>query len=101
MERIFLTFFPFQQVGKNNFRPPPKVESSVVRIEPKNPAPPINFREWDGLVRIGFLRKNQTMSALFKHTSVVTVLEKNYRTHASLHNIVCIVILFYIFFSLS
>lgn len=32
------------QVGKNNFRPPPKVESSVVRIEPKNPPPPINFQ---------------------------------------------------------
>nr|CAG4646390.1 EOG090X08Z3 [Macrothrix elegans] len=75
------------KVGKNNFRPPPKVESSVVRIEPKNPPPPINFREWDGLLRICFLRKNQTMSALFKHTSVITVLEKNYRTHASLHNI--------------
>ena len=78
----------FTQVGKNNFRPPPKVESSVVRIEPKNPAPPINFREWDGLVRIGFLRKNQTMSAAFKHTAVFTALEKNYHTHASLHNIV-------------
>merc|ERR1719272_2500546 len=25
------------KVGKNNFRPPPKVESSVVRIVPKNP----------------------------------------------------------------
>ena len=36
------------KVGKNNFRPPPKVESSVVRIEPRNPPPPINFREWDG-----------------------------------------------------
>ncbi|EPY78418.1 dimethyladenosine transferase-like protein [Camelus ferus] len=32
------------KVGKNNFRPPPKVESSVVRIEPKNPPPPINFQ---------------------------------------------------------
>ena len=32
------------QVGKNNFRPPPKVESSVVRIEPKNPPPPVNFK---------------------------------------------------------
>lgn len=32
------------KVGKNNFRPPPKVESSVVRIEPKNPPPPINFK---------------------------------------------------------
>ena len=39
------------KVGKNNFRPPPKVESSVVRIEPRNPPPPINFKEWDGLTR--------------------------------------------------
>ena len=31
------------QIGRNNFRPPPKVESSVVRIEPRNPPPPINF----------------------------------------------------------
>ncbi|KAK2193939.1 hypothetical protein NP493_4g02015 [Ridgeia piscesae] len=32
------------KVGKNNFRPPPKVESNVVRLEPKNPPPPINFQ---------------------------------------------------------
>ena len=54
------------KVGKNNFRPPPKVESSVVRIEPKNPPPAINFQEWDGLVRIAFVRKNKTLSAAFK-----------------------------------
>ncbi len=76
------------KVGKNNFRPPPKVESSVVRIEPKNPPPPINFREWDGLVRIAFLRKNKTMSAAFKNTAVTTLIEKNYRVFASLNNIV-------------
>ena len=35
-----------RQVGKNNFRPPPKVDSSVVRIEPINPPPPINLLEW-------------------------------------------------------
>jgi len=75
------------KVGKNNFRPPPKVESSVVRIEPKNPPPPINFREWDGLVRIAFLRKNKTMSAAFKNTAVTTLIEKNYRVFASLNNI--------------
>ncbi|KAF9618198.1 hypothetical protein IFM89_000667 [Coptis chinensis] len=28
------------KVGKNNFRPPPKVDSSVVRIEPRKPLPP-------------------------------------------------------------
>ena len=33
------------QVGRNNFRPPPRVDSSVVRIEPRWPPPPINFRE--------------------------------------------------------
>lgn len=130
------------QVGKNNFRPPPKVESSVVRIEPKNPPPPINFqvslalvtrryscwcqrsvhnwhawsflwKEWDGLVRIAFVRKNKTLSAAFKwvpscwtrlhlnpgvfwkcccvvsrSSAVEQLLEKNYRIHCSLHNVV-------------
>lgn len=76
------------KVGKNNFRPPPKVESSVVRIEPRNPPPPINFSEWDGLTRIAFLRKNKTLAASFKQTSVLETLLKNYRLHCSLHNIV-------------
>lgn len=40
------------KVGRNNFRPPPKVESRVVRIELKNPPPPVNFAEWDGMVSI-------------------------------------------------
>ncbi|VCW67096.1 unnamed protein product, partial [Gulo gulo] len=76
------------KVGKNNFRPPPKVESSVVRIEPKNPPPPINFQEWDGLVRITFVRKNKTLSAAFKSSAVQQLLERNYRIHCSVHNIV-------------
>lgn len=74
------------QVGKNNFRPPPKVESSVVRIEPRNPPPPINFKEWDGLTRIAFVRKNKTLSALFKQSVVLSSLEKNYKVNASLTN---------------
>ncbi|EQC37017.1 16S rRNA (-N6/-N6)-dimethyltransferase [Saprolegnia diclina VS20] len=40
------------KVGRNNFRPPPKAESRVVRIEPKNSPPPVNFTEWDGMVKI-------------------------------------------------
>lgn len=75
------------KVGKNNFRPPPKVESSVVRIEPRNPPPPINFQEWDGLVRICFSRKNKTIGASFKFKTVLELLEKNYRTHCSLNSI--------------
>lgn len=76
------------KVGKNNFRPPPKVESSVVRIEPKNPPPPINYQEWDGLTRIAFVRKNKTLSAGFKQSTVLAMLEKNYKLHCSLNNIV-------------
>ncbi|KAH0567035.1 probable dimethyladenosine transferase [Cotesia glomerata] len=74
------------KVGKNNFRPPPKVESSVVRVEPRNPPPAINFKEWDGLTRIAFGRKNKTLLAAFKTTSVKTLLNKNYQIHCSLNN---------------
>ncbi|XP_063933579.1 probable dimethyladenosine transferase [Zophobas morio] len=72
------------KVGKNNFRPPPRVESSVVRLEPRYPPPPINFQEWDGLLRIAFLRKSKTLSALFKLNPVVALIEKNYKILLSL-----------------
>jgi len=101
------------KVGKNNFRPPPKVESSVVRIEPLNPPPPINFQvrhrrttgavrgqpwcstgcagpharrgqqEWDGLVRIAFQRKHKTLSANFKTSTVLEMFEQNYKTYCA------------------
>ncbi|VDK19588.1 unnamed protein product [Anisakis simplex] len=32
------------RVKRTEFRPPPKVDSAVVRIEPRNPPPPINFQ---------------------------------------------------------
>ena len=74
------------KVGKNNFRPPPKVESSVVRIEPRNPPPPINFKEWDGLTRIAFVRKNKTLGAAFSQTAVLLTLKNNYKIHCSLND---------------
>jgi 18S rRNA (adenine1779-N6/adenine1780-N6)-dimethyltransferase len=52
------------KVARNNFRPPPKVESRVVRIELKNPPPPVNFTEWDGMVRVFVLyRRLNTVNA--------------------------------------
>lgn len=61
------------KVGKNNFRPPPKVDSSVVRIEPRHPPPPIPLLEWDGLVRLAFGRKNKTLGAAFRTTRTLQV----------------------------
>ena len=72
------------RVGKGNFRPPPKVDSSVIRLEPINPPPPISFREWDALLRICFSRKNKTLKAAFHNKSVLQMLEKNQRTHMAL-----------------
>lgn len=74
------------KVGANNFRPPPKVDSSVVRIEPRRPPPPVHFGEWDGLLRLAFGRKNRTLGALFKQSAALTLLEHNARTHEALAN---------------
>jgi 18S rRNA (adenine1779-N6/adenine1780-N6)-dimethyltransferase len=68
------------KVSKANFRPPPKVESSIVRIEPRTPKPDINFIEWDGLLRICFSRKNKTLSAVFKGKAIAQLLFENYKT---------------------
>jgi len=73
------------KVSKNSFRPPPKVDSSVVRLEPLNPPPPINFVEWDGMVRLCFNRKNKTLAAIFRHKPVLKLLDENMRTHRALN----------------
>ncbi|KAF2687660.1 dimethyladenosine transferase [Lentithecium fluviatile CBS 122367] len=68
------------KVGRANFNPPPQVESNVVRIEPKHPRPQISYDEWDGLLRIAFVRKNKTLRAGFLGTTaVIELLEGNYR----------------------
>lgn len=76
------------KVGRNNFRPPPAVESSVVRLVPKVPRPAINYDEWDGLLRLCFVRKNKTLRASFLAvTSVMDILENNYRLYCAQHDI--------------
>lgn len=76
------------KVGKNNFNPPPQVESNVVRISPKNPRPQISYNEWDGLLRICFVRKNRVLRSAFIGTySVMAMLESNYRTFCATNEI--------------
>lgn len=78
------------KVGKNNFRPPPQVESSVVRIEPKTGSerPGVSWDEWDGMLRICFVRKNRTMRASWLGTKeVLAMVERNYRVFCAMNNI--------------
>lgn len=76
------------KVGKNNFNPPPQVESNVIRLTPKHPRPQISYNEWDGLLRIAFVRKNRVMRSNFLGTnSVMAMLEANYRTFCAQNDI--------------
>lgn len=76
------------KVGKNNFNPPPQVESNVVRITPKNPRPRISYDEWDGLLRVAFVRKNRLLRSAFLGTnSVMNMLEANFRTFCAQNDI--------------
>lgn len=73
------------QVGKNNFSPPPQVESSVVRIEPRPDRPNISWEELDGMLRICFNRKNKTLRSSFFVKQVRELIERNWVTWASMY----------------
>lgn len=71
------------KISRNSFKPPPKVDSSVVRIEPINPPPKVDFKQWDGLIRICFSRRLKMLRAIFKQNKIAEMLDKNYRTYCS------------------
>jgi 18S rRNA (adenine1779-N6/adenine1780-N6)-dimethyltransferase len=72
------------KVGKANFRPPPKVDSMVVRIEIRKPRPAVDFKEWDGLIRLLFNRKHKTIRSLLVQKTTLSMLEENVKTHQAL-----------------
>lgn len=78
--QLFSRITHIMKISRNSFRPPPKVDSSVVRIEPFYPRPNIEFEEWDGMIRIVFMRRNKTIMANFKTQSVLDMMLKNYKT---------------------
>lgn len=73
-------------VGRNSFKPPPKVDSKVVRIEPRIPPPDINYSEWDAMLRVLFLRKNKTLMAAIKQKASLDMLESNYRSFCAMND---------------
>lgn len=53
-------------VSKRDFVPVPKVDSSVVKIHPKEEIPSVNLNEWWAFTRTCFCKKNKTLGATFK-----------------------------------
>lgn len=86
--QLLADVWEIMSVSRNSFRPPPKVDSSVVMIKPKHPRPNINFKEMDGLLRICFSRKNKLILSEFKQNKVLEMLENNFRSYCSLKNTV-------------
>ena len=75
-------------VSRNDFRPPPQVESSVIRLVPLDPPPPVKFEEFDGMNRVIFSRPNKTVRGNIQAKGVMKMLEQNRRTWLSAQEMV-------------
>merc|ERR1719359_2394794 len=82
--RLFVKVTRVCKVGRGSFTPPPDVDSMVVKVVPRDPPIDVNFREWDGLMRIVFVRKRKTLASSFKMTFTLRTLEDNYKTWCAL-----------------
>ncbi|KAF8104514.1 hypothetical protein N665_0171s0020 [Sinapis alba] len=58
-------------VSKREFVPPPKVDSSLVMITPKEVKPDVNVQEWLAFTRTCFGNKNKTLGSIFRQKKKV------------------------------
>jgi len=82
--RLFVKVSCVCKVSRGSFNPPPEVDSMVVKVVPREPAIDVDFREWDGLMRVCFGRKRKTLRASFCTTYTMKLLEDNYETWRAL-----------------
>lgn len=82
--RLFVKVSCVCKVSKGSFTPPPEVDSMVVKVVPREPPIEVDFREWDGLMRICFGRKRKTLRSSFCTKDTLKTLEENYRTWCAL-----------------
>lgn len=75
--QLYASVKKVMDVSKKNFVPPPKVDSVVISIQPRESQPNIDFNEWDGLIKLCFRRPNRTLQATFHKKKVRALLEEN------------------------
>ncbi|SCM05159.1 dimethyladenosine transferase, putative [Plasmodium chabaudi chabaudi] len=86
--KLFCRVIKVCNVDRSSFNPPPKVDSIVLKLIPKENNSMINFDEWDNLLRICFSRKRKTLHAIFKRNAVLNMLEHNYKNYCTFNKIV-------------
>lgn len=74
------------KVDRKSFNPPPEVDSMVVRFVPHDEPIDVSFTEFDGLLRVCFVRKNKTLRASFLHKSIIRMVESNYKVWCMSNN---------------
>lgn len=67
------------------------MESSVIRLVPIDPPPPVKFEEFDGMNRIIFSRPNKTVRGNFQAKGVMKMLEQNRSTWLSMQDMVRVI----------
>jgi 18S rRNA (adenine1779-N6/adenine1780-N6)-dimethyltransferase len=73
------------KVDRKSFNPPPEVDSMVVRFVPHDKPIDVPFNEFDGLLRVCFVRKNKTLRASFLHKTVLRMIEANHKVYAAMN----------------
>ncbi|CAD2107129.1 16S rRNA (-N6/-N6)-dimethyltransferase [Plasmodium vinckei petteri] len=86
--KLFCRVIKVCNVDRSSFNPPPKVDSIVLKLIPKENNSMINFDEWDNLLRICFSRKRKTLHAIFKRNAVLNMLEHNYKNYCTFNKVV-------------
>ncbi|GAW83058.1 dimethyladenosine transferase [Plasmodium gonderi] len=86
--KLFCKVIKICNVDRSSFNPPPKVDSIILKLIPKEKNFFINFDEWDNLLRVCFSRKRKTLHAIFKRNAVLNMLEHNYKNFCTLNNII-------------
>lgn len=61
------------KIKKEQFRPPPKVDSAVIELVPKGWPSNLNFPHWDYFLRIAFSNKNKKLRTVFLYNKTVLV----------------------------
>lgn len=62
-------------VSKKDFVPCPKVDSSLIRIQPQSHIPDVDMDEWQAFTRTCFGKKNKTLGAIFKQKRGISIIQ--------------------------
>jgi 18S rRNA (adenine1779-N6/adenine1780-N6)-dimethyltransferase len=84
---VFVRTERVHRINGGCFYPVPPVESSLIRLTPRNPPPTFDFDEFNQLTRTAFLEKRKTLKTVFKRPSVLKMLEHNYKEYCSFNSI--------------